>query len=156
MKTQKLRLEIDDDDEITIGLLRLAKEVPDYELFYQLNLLNPNKFRRVKDLVFNGNYYDYHFPTFETFHHDSQVYFRIIANKSNPSILKKESTELFATETDNKYLIEKFDDVDYIIIASEPFDDFSVILLPENLLFKIQEFHVSSTEEFYHLIQYYE
>ena len=34
--------------------------------------------------------------------------------------------------------------------------DFSVILLPENLVFQIQEYLLSSDEELYQLIQYYE
>lgn len=36
------------------------------------------------------------------------------------------------------------------------FADFSLILLPENLVFQIQEYLLSSDEELYQLIQYYE
>ena len=71
-------------------------------------------------------------------------------------IQKKKSTELFNNEEDTKYLLENFNDVDYLIKTSEPFDDFSVILLPENLVFQIQEYLLSSDEELYQLIQYYE
>ena len=156
MKTQKLTLEIDEDDEITLGLVRLAKEVPDYELFYHLNSLNPFQFRRIKDLIFHGTYYDYYFPRFETFHHDSKICIRFITNKSSHSIVKKNSTELFNSEEDSKYLLDSYTDVDFLISTSEPCADFSVILLPENLLFQIQDFLLSPNEELYHLIQYYE
>jgi hypothetical protein len=53
-------------------------------------------------------------------------------------------------------LLDHFQDVDYLIKTSETFDDFSLILLPENLVFKTQEFTLSSDEELYQLIQYYE
>ena len=156
MKTQKLTLEIDADEEITLGLVRLAKQVPDYELFYHLNTLNTFQFKRVNDLVFHGTYYDYYYPKFEAFHHDSKICIHFIANKSDHSVLKKASTELFANEGDTKFLLENYGDVDYIISTSEPFGDFSVILLPENLMFQIQDFHLCPSVELYHLIQYYE
>lgn len=156
MKTQKLTLEIDADEEITLGLVRLAKQVPDYELFYHLNALNTFQFKRVNDLVFHGTYYDYYYPKFEAFHHDSKICIHFIANKSDHSVSKKESTELFGNEEDTKFLLENYEDVDYIISTSEPFGDFSVILLPENLMFQIQDFHLCPSAELYHLIQYYE
>ena len=156
MKTQKLTLEIDADEEIILGLVRLAKEVPDYELFYHLNSLNPFQFRRVNDLVFHGTYYDYYYPKFEAFHHDSKICIHIIANKSDRSILKKMNTELFSNEENTKLLLENYEDVDYLITTYEPFGDFSVILLPENLMFQIQDFLLSPSAELYHLIQYYE
>ena len=156
MKAQKFTLEIDEDDEITLGLVRLVKEVPDYELFHHLNTLNPFKFTRITDLIFHGHYYDYHFPRFETFHHDTKICIHFISNQSSQSFQKKSSTELFNTEGITKNLLEHFPDVNYIIKTSEPFVDFSVILHPENLMFQIQDFQLSPIEELYQLIQYYE
>lgn len=156
MKTQKFTLEIDEDDAITLGLVRLIKDVPDYELFHHLNVLNPFKFSRTADLIFRGKYYDYHFPRFEAFHHDTKICIHFIANHSSESFQKKITTELFNTEEDTKYLLDHFPDVNYLIKTSEPFVDFSVILLPENLVFQIQDFELSPIEELYHLIQYYE
>ena len=69
---------------------------------------------------------------------------------------KKITTELFNTEEDTKYLLDHFPDVNYLIKTSEPFVYFSVILLPENLVFQIQDFELSPIEELYQLIQYYE
>ncbi|QOW11405.1 IPExxxVDY family protein [Kaistella flava (ex Peng et al. 2021)] len=156
MKTQKFTLEIDEDDEITLGLVRLVKEVPDYELFYHLNILNPFKFTRIADLIYRGKHYDYYFPRFQSFHLDTQICIHFIANQSSQSIQKSLPVELFNTEGDTKYLLDHFPDVNYLITTSEPFDDFSLILLPENLLFQIQHFQLSPNEELYQLIQYYE
>lgn len=156
MKTQKFTLEIDEDDEITLGLVRLAKEVPDYELFYHLNALNTFNFKRITDLVYHGKYYDYHYPRFQSFHHDNKICIQFIANKSSYSIQKSKQTELFNTEEDTRHLLDHFPDVNYLITTSEPFDDFSLILLPENLMFQIQDFQLNPTEELYQLIQYYE
>jgi hypothetical protein len=156
LKTQKFILDIDEDEEITLGLVRLAKEVPSFELFFHLNNLNPFHFKRITDLIFHANYYDYYFPRFEAFHHDSKICIQFIENKSSHSFQKKITTELFNTESEIRFLLEKFEDVDYLIKTSEPFDDFSVILLPENLMFQIQNFQLSPSEELYQLIQYYE
>ena len=156
MKTQKFTLEIDEDDEITLGLVRLTKEVPNYELFYHLNAVNSLKFIRITDLIYHGKYYDYYFPRFEAFHHDTKICIHFIANQSGKSIQKGNPIELFNTEGDTKYLLDHFQDVDYLIKHSEPFDDFALILLPENLMFQIQGFQLSPIEELYQLIQYYE
>jgi hypothetical protein len=47
-------------------------------------------------------------------------------------------------------------DVDYLIKTSDYIDDFSLILLPEFSVFNIQTFSLSSTNERYQLIKYYE
>lgn len=156
MKTQKIILDIDYDDEITIGLVRLAKEVPDYELFYHLNTLNPFSFKRISDLVLRGNISDHYFPRFRAFHNSTQVCVHFISNRASQVIQTKTSHELFSGDEDSGFLLKNFQDVDYIIKTSEPFDDFSVILLPENLMFQIQNFHLSPDEELYQLIQYYD
>ena len=157
MKPQKILLDIEDnDEEIILGLVRLAKELPPHELFYQLNKLNSFKFSRIADLVYEGNYYDYFFPRFEGFHSDSKVCIQFIANKSTHNFQKKISAELFSAEQETKFLLDHFQDVDYLLKTSEVFDDFSLILLPENLMFQIQSFPLSPIEELYQIIQYYE
>lgn len=157
MKSQKLLLDIEyEDEEITLGLVRLAKQVPDFEFFYHVNTLNSFKFSRISDFSFQGSYFDYQFPRFQAFHCDSKVCIQFIANRSCQSIQKKFSNELFSSENETKYLLEQYEDVDYLIRTSEPFDDFSLILLPEHLTFKTQGFRLSPEEEFYQLIQYYE
>lgn len=157
MKSQKILLDIEDEDEeIILGLVRLAKEIPDHELFYHINFKNNFTLTRINDLITNGIYYDYHFPRFEGFHHDSKVCVQFIANKSSQNVQKKISTELFSDEQEVKFLLDRFQDVDYLLKISEPFPDFSLILLPENLLFQIQSFPLSSNEELYQTIQYYE
>lgn len=157
MKSQKILLDIDDDDEeIILGLVRLAKELPDHELFYELNVHNSFKFSRISDLIYHGVYYDYYFPRFEGFHCDSKVCIQFIANRSTQNIQKKIAVELFSGEQETKFLLDHFQDVDYLLKTSEPFDDFSLILLPENLMFPIQSFPLSPIEELYQIIQYYE
>lgn len=157
MKKQKILLDIEEEtDELTLGLVRLAKEVPDSELFFHINSLNKFQFSRIKDLVIKGFYKDYHFPRFQAFHHDSKVCMHFIANNSSHYIQKEISTDLFSDDQEHRYLLDHFRDVDYIIWTSEPFDDFSVILLPENLMFQIQCFPICSNDELFQLIQYYD
>ncbi|NHW58446.1 IPExxxVDY family protein, partial [Escherichia coli] len=46
--------------------------------------------------------------------------------------------------------------VDYILLTKDFLSDFSVILLPDNLVFPIQEMLLSPEQELYQTIQYYE
>lgn len=71
-------------------------------------------------------------------------------------VSKKVQTELFTEEENIKFLLNNQVDVEYILHSSEQFPDFSVILLPENLVFPIQDYTLSSDEELYQIIQYYE
>jgi hypothetical protein len=69
---------------------------------------------------------------------------------------KKSKNQLFSDESNIKFLLNLHQDVDYILTNSDIFADFSLILLPENFVFQIQEYSLSSEEELYQLIQYYE
>jgi hypothetical protein len=157
LEIQKL-YDLDDIEfeDITIGLVRLAKDVPAHEFFYKINQANNLSFSRKKDLVFHGGYYDYFFPRFEAYHKFSRTCFTFISNKSSESKQKKVQTELFTEEENIKFLLNNQVDVEYILHSSEQFPDFSVILLPENLVFPIQDYTLSSEEELYQIIQYYE
>jgi hypothetical protein len=157
LEIQKL-YDLDDIEfeDISIGLVRLAKDVPAHEFFYKINQANNLSFSRKKDLVFHGGYYDYFFPRFEAYHKFSKTCFTFISNKSSESKQKKVQTELFTEEENIKFLLNNQVDVEYILHSSEQFPDFSVILLPENLVFPIQDYTLSSDEELYQIIQYYE
>jgi hypothetical protein len=157
LEIQKL-YDLDDIEfeDIAIGLVRLAKDVPAHEFFYKINQKNNLNFSRKKDLVFHGGYYDYFFPRFEAYHKYTKTCFTFISNKSSESKQKKIQTELFTEEENIKFLLNNQVDVEYILHSSEQFPDFSVILLPENLVFPIQDYTLSSEEELYQIIQYYE
>jgi len=157
LEIQKL-YDLDDIEfeDIAIGLVRLAKDIPAHEFFFKINQINNLSFSRKKDLVFHGDYYDYFFPRFEAYHKFSKTCFTFISNKSSESKQKKVQTELFTGEENIKFLLNNQVDVEYILHSSEQFPDFSVILLPENLVFPIQDYTLSSEEELYQIIQYYE
>ena len=137
-------------------MVRLAKDIPAHEFFYKINQTNNLNFSRKKDLVFHGAYYDYFFPRYEAYPKYSKTCFTFISNKSSESKQKKVQTELFTEEENSKFLLNNQVDVEYILHSSEQFPDFSVILLPENLVFPIQDYTLSSDEELYQIIQYYE
>jgi len=157
LEIQKL-YDLDDIEfeDIAIGLVRLAKDIPAHEFFYKINQNNDLTFSRKKDMVFHGAYYDYFFPRFEAYHKFTKTCFTFISNKSLESKQKKIQTELFSEEENIKFLLNNQVDVEYILHSSEQFPDFSVILLPENLVFPIQDYRLSSEEELYQIIQYYE
>ena len=156
MEIQKFILDDFEDGEITVGLLRLARQIPDFEFFFNINTINTFCFSRTEDLKIVGAYYDYFFSVFEGYSSNSKTCFRFISNKSWKSIQKKEVTELFTNEHNIKLLLENDADIDYIIRSSDKFADFSLILLPENLTFSLQEITITSDTELYQTIQYYE
>lgn len=157
MEIQKL-YDLDDIEfeDIAIALVRLVKHIPDHEFFFKINQNNDLKFSRITDLVYHGTYYDFYFPRFEAYHKHTKTCFTFISNKSSESNQKKLQTELFAEEENIKFLLNNHPDVEYILHSSEQFPDFSVILLAENLAFPIQDYNLSSEEELYQIIQYYE
>ena len=157
MEIQRL-YDIDDIEfeDITIGLVRLAKNIPDHEFFYKVNQNNYLTFKRIEDVILHGSYYDYFFPRFEAYHKFTKTCFTFISNRSAESKQKKLQTELFSEEENIKFLLNNQVEVQYILHSSEQFPDFSVILLPENLVFPIQDYTLGSEEELYQIIQYYE
>lgn len=157
MEIQKLYdLEDIEFEDITIGLVRLAKNIPDHEFFYKVNQNNDLTFKRIEDVILHGLYYDYFFPRFEAYHKFTKTCFTFISNRSSESKQKKLQTELFSEEENIKFLLNNQVEVQYILHSSEQFPDFSVILLPENLVFPIQDYTLGSEEELYQIIQYYE
>lgn len=155
MKTLKLFLDQEEEPDFNIGLIRLIKPIPDYEFFFHVNRQNPFYFSRIEDIIIEDKYYDYHFPRYKAYSKEIKTNIYIISNKSSERVQKTTITELlFDDET--LFLMGKYPDVDYITKTSNSIHDFSLLLLPENLAFKIQEFLLSSYEELYKIIQYYE
>ncbi|MGC4129493.1 MAG: IPExxxVDY family protein [Bergeyella sp.] len=156
MKNLKLILDDEEESDIVLGLIRLIKPLPDYELFFRINELNPFFFQRIEDFKISGMYYDYYFSRFESYSRDHKARISITANKSTGSIQTKYMRELFSGEEEHRLLLTEHEDVDYIIKTSDSIHDFSLILFPENLIFAIQKYSMSSDHELYPLIQYYE
>ena len=155
IKKQYLKLE-EDLSEINVGLIRLAKPIPEHELFFFINHINTFTFRRVADIQIKGEYYDHSFSRYQAYDRSSKNCYSFISNKSIGSVEKKVQNQLFSDESNIKFLLNLHQDVDYILTNSDMFADFSLILLPENFIFQIQEYSLSSDEELYQLIQYYE
>lgn len=156
MKNLNLILDDEDEEIITWGLVRLSKQLPDYELFFHINQINSNQFKRIDDLKISSTYYQHSYPRFEINIPEAKTCLQFIANQSSEFKQIKEITELFIEEEETQWLLPTHKDVDYIIKTSDTFADFSVILLPESLLFQIQDYRLSSNDELYQLIQYYE
>ncbi|WP_028122474.1 IPExxxVDY family protein [Epilithonimonas tenax] len=155
IKKQYLKLE-EDLTEIKVGLIRLAKPIPEHELFFFINKINLFNFKRVEDIKIEGSYFDHYFSRYQAYDHSTKNCYRFIANKSIASVEKKEQNQLFSDESNIKFLLNLHQDVDYLLTNSDMFAEFSLILLPENFVFQIQEYPLSSEEELYQLIQYYE
>jgi len=155
IKKQYLKLE-EDLTEINVGLIRLAKPIPEHELFFSINNINTFKFKRVDDILIKGEYFDHSFSRYQAYDRFSKNCYSFISNRSISSVQKKVQNQLFSDESNIKFLLNLHQDVDYILTNTDMFAEFSLILLPENFVFQIQEYPLSSEEELYQLIQYYE
>ena len=155
IKKQYLKLE-EDLTEINIGLIRLAKPIPEHELFFFINDINTFKFTRVDDIIIKGEFFDHSFSRYQAYDQSSKNCYSFISNRSIVSVQKKVQNQLFSDESNIKFLLNTHQDADYILTNSDMFAEFSLILLPENFVFQIQEYPLSSEEELYQLIQYYE
>ncbi|MBP0613544.1 IPExxxVDY family protein [Chryseobacterium sp. cx-311] len=156
MDLLKLTLDDCDEDDGVIALVRLVKKIPDHEFFFHINYANSFCFERIDDLVVEGTFYTYHFSVFRGYSKESRTCFRFISNKSIFSIKNRELTELFSGEGEVKYLLEAYPDTDYILTSPDKCADFSLILLPENLCFQLQEIPLGFDERLFHTLQYYE
>lgn len=157
MKSIKLFLDTEDEPELQLSLVRLAKDLPAHELFYHINSSNDSlTFKRIRDLSFQGQFNDYQHIRFQAWHCDTKSFLQFIANKSTSFTVKQPQNQLFAEEEDINYLLPFHKEVDYVLKSSDNVADFSVILLPENLTFPIQPYTLASDDPLYDLIQYYE
>lgn len=151
MKSKKIFLELEEEEAITIGLMRLTQKTPNYEVFFHLNRLNSFQFFRTDDLR-DG---EFSFAKFEVYLAETKTRYFVLANKSAPQ-KQKTTYELFSQTEEIKFLLPKNQDVEYLIYAKDSIPDFSLFLLPENILQPIQEFSLVPQNELYKLIQYYE
>ena len=156
MKSKKLFLDQEEEESIHVGLIRLTKHIPDYEFFFQLNILNHFQFTRKDDLIIHAEYNNYHYSCFVAYDIISKNSWKILSNKCIETVKKKEQHILFSDEQDVKFLIDQHQEVDYIISSDDELTDFSLILLPDNISFPTQEFSLEPDQELYQIIQYYE
>ena len=156
MDIQKIVFEQFEDEDLQIGLVRLVKKIPHHEFFFNLNKIHDFQFSRIENLLLQGQYFDYEHVVFEGYDWESKVCFRFISNQSIDSFQKKEITELFVDEQHINYLLKNSPETEYIIKTKDNISDFSLISLPKNLAFPVQEIFLSSHDELFHTLQYYE
>ncbi|MFC6268960.1 IPExxxVDY family protein [Frigoriflavimonas asaccharolytica] len=156
MAHQNFILDDLEEDQETLGLIRAVKKIPEYEFIFAVNRINNFNFKRIKDLKYSGKYFDYNFSVYKGYDIEYKNCIHIFSNKSTSSLQKKEITELFVDEENERFLLNKYRDIDYIIKTTDDIHDFSLILLPKNIAFDVQKYIISSEEELYHLIQYYD
>jgi hypothetical protein len=156
LKNKKLFLDTVEEEAITVGLIKLAHHLPCHEVFFKINQLNFFQFCRMEDIMVENQNHLYHFPRFEAYDCGTQTSFVLIANMPDRVEKVQEHFELFDGADENKYLLSSVKDIDYIVTSQEECADFSVIQLPQDLIFEIQEYSINPNEDLYQLIHYYE
>lgn len=155
MKNKKLFLDLDEEECISVGLIRLKKKLPYHEFFFRINQQNTFQFCRKKDLLIEDFSGYYNFPIFEAYNKLAQTTYRIIANKSCGSQRKeKPIEELFDLITEDKFFINE--NIDFIIFSKEEGGDFSLMKIPEDWLQSMEFYTLSSEQELYQTILNYD
>lgn len=155
MKNKKFILEAE-EEERRVGLLRLAHRMEDYEFFFKLNRINPFKFSRLEDVEMDDYSLVYQFARYQTYDEATRTIYSFVANKSHHAQKKTDVIDLFSDLYEPMYIFPQYPEVDYILLIKDVFTKFSVILLPEQLTFPLQEVVLSPEQKFYQTIQYYE
>ncbi|QCX53366.1 IPExxxVDY family protein [Elizabethkingia sp. JS20170427COW] len=151
-KTKKIRLDLDCDEAMTIGLVRQAKAQPYYQFFFEINKLNSFTFKRVEDFTIRYKGTNFSFLCMQSYDHNEKSCYQIIANKSFET-QESTSSELFDTSVKVHYLLGNQKEVDFLIKIEDSFPDFSLILFPGNSIFAIQEYEIQPEELIYQYIQ---
>lgn len=143
-----------EEENISVGLIKLRKDIPYQELFFKINQLNPFNFTRKKDLQIEDNFGKYDFPIYEAFNEMTRSHFVVLVNKPC-AIYQQETDEKSLFDLiETKYLLKP--EITLIIFAKEIWEDFSVINTPTEWVQDLQEYSLSQKEELYHIILNYE
>ncbi|NAW51304.1 IPExxxVDY family protein [Elizabethkingia argentiflava] len=151
-KTKKIRLDCNDCEPINIGLIRLKHPIPAHLFFFKINRYTAFPFYRIENFMTRNAAIEYEFLCMQAQDEKSENIYQIIANKS---FVKRNNTalNLFEGVADQSYLLEDYQDVDFLIKTKDSYPDFSLILLPENAIFPIQEYQIQPNELIYQYIQ---
>lgn len=153
-KKKKFLLEFD-EDPIEIGLVRLVKDIPSPQLFFDINRRCTTSFCRIEDLEMEIAGETYSFVQMQYDNEATAQRTKFIANKSIEKI-QQMSASLFDEEITVAHLLEKNRDVDYLLVTENAFEDFSVILCADNKIFPIQKILIESDDIIYQYIQHNE
>lgn len=149
---------MDDDaaEGISVGLLRLSKQLPPHEFFYHFNCANRQIYlKRIKDLKNIGRDYSSSHLRMEGYHREPRCQVQFIENRASESQVFEHQGNLFSDGADVNFLLPMHPDVDFVVRTTDNLDDFSLILLPEGLTFSIQNFQIDAGS-LSDLIQFYD
>lgn len=126
MKTEKLFLDIEEDRQVSVGIITLKEKLPYHELFFKINQINSYHFRREKDFRVENTAGFYDFPRFEAFDDDTQNRIIVIANQSH-HFQKKETPiiDLFDLIEEKFFIDEK---IDFIVFTKDGEINFDLFL----------------------------
>lgn len=153
MKNKKLFLDWEEEETITIGLIKLAQRLPHHEIFFKINQLNRFKFRRVDDFVLNRNCQNYFFPKFECYDCASQNRWVMIANQSLKFEKKSSSLELFDLHEEYEFLFYSKKDFDFVVTSQDGNMNISNIQFPKGMLVEFITKDLEENDELFSYIQ---
>lgn len=146
-----------------LWLLSLARNLEDYEFFYALNVLTDFEYCRENDLVLEEGQKKFYHSVYKGFSLSKQITVQFFSNqaffeeseekaKTKKSVTSKSKG---ARHTPHRF-IPDYPEVQFIVRMQEGGDDFSLLLLPEKLIFSPKKITVEEDSALYQTIAYYE
>lgn len=131
MKTEKEKifLDIEDDREVSVGVISLTEKLPYHELFFRINQFNSYYFYRVNDFRVENKAGFYNFPRYEAVDDSTQNRIIVIANQSQ-NFQRKEvkDIDLFDLIEEKFFIDEK---IDFIVFTKDGEINFDLFLPTE-------------------------
>jgi len=151
-KIKKISLDFD-DDPITLQLISIKKSISHHKFFFEINKRNKFKFERAKNLVIYDNSIEYEFLYMKSYDIEGNNICSVIANKSFENC-NNTSIDAFSEHNSNEfYLLNKQKNIDFIMKIHDSSLEFSVHLLPNEMLSFVKENHVKPKDLIYQYIQ---
>lgn len=146
-----------------LWLLSLARNLEDYEFFYALNVLTDFEYCRENDLILEEGKKKFYHSVYKGFSLSKQISVQFFSNEAffeeNEEKAKTRKTATAKSgggrRTPHRF-IPDYPEVQFIVRMQEGDDDFSLLLLPEKLIFSPKKITVEEDSALYQTIAYYE
>lgn len=146
-----------------LWLLSLARNLEDYEFFYALNVLTDFRYSRKDDLILEEGSRKFYHSVYEGFSQSHQMRVQFFSNEAfyeegKERIKPKKSKNMASEEAVHlpHRFIPDYPEVQFIVRIKEGDGDFSLLLLPEKLIFSPKPITVEEQSVLYQTIAYYE
>jgi len=154
-RIKKISLDFD-NEPIRLQLVSIKENLSLHKFFFEMNKQNKFKCKRIKNFIVHDNSIEHEFLYMKSYDEEENSICSFIANKSfkNSSNLDNISVDIFGKYDHNEYyLFNAHKNIDFIMKIHDSYIEFSLHLLPKNLVSFVEETLVKPKDLVYQYIQ---